>query len=153
MLIRSEKGLSMVVKCVLDLLLIGGTVILLSLPVSLKWYFNNYLWTNGVYYGFLSGFLLITGISCLMIVYELRRMLKTLNEQGPFRRENVNYLRRIATLALLNSAMFVVKTIFYISIPAVIITIIFLLLGLFALILSEVFNQAINVKEENDLTI
>jgi len=51
------------------------------------------------------------------------------------------------------SACYVVKTIFYISFLTVIIAMVFIIAGLFCTILSEVFRQAVIVKEENDLTI
>ena len=38
MIILDQKGFSGIVKYILDLIFIGGIGILLSLPISLKWY-------------------------------------------------------------------------------------------------------------------
>jgi hypothetical protein len=128
-------------------------VIWISLPISLSWCYKTYFWTTGQNYWFLLIFLAITGVFCLVIVYELRKIFKTLKKREPFQRDNVTSLKRIAIMALLISAAYVIKIIFYVSFLTIILMMAFLIMGLFALILSEVFRQAIDVKEENDLTI
>jgi hypothetical protein len=137
----------------LDITFVGGAVILVSLPVSLRWCFDSFVWANRENYNFLLLFLFITGLLCLAIIYELRIMLVTLNDRDPFRRENVASLKNIAVLALLISLAYVVKIIFYISFLTIIVSMVFLIIGLFSLILSEIFRQAVEVKEENDLTV
>lgn len=153
LVILGEKGLSAVVKYMLDLVFAGGMMILISLPISLRWCFNNFFWTTGEHYRFLLIFLAITGTFCLIIVQELRKIFKTLKQREPFKRDNVTSLKRIAVMAILISAAYLIKIIFYISFLTIIVMMVFLIMGLFALILSEVFRQAIEVKEENDLTI
>jgi hypothetical protein len=151
-MIRKEK-LAAVVKYILELILIGVAMVVLGLPIILKMCFDAYIWTAGENYWFLLVFLWITGLLYLGIVHELRKMIIRLIQREPFRRENVASLRRIATLSLIISAMYAIKIIFYISFLTVIVTMMALLVGLFALILAEIFRQAIEVKEENDLTI
>jgi hypothetical protein len=153
LVIIGEKGLSSVVKCMLDILLLGVAIIWLGLPVILKQCFDAYAWTTGENYWFLLVFLWVTGLLYLAIVYELRKMLKRLDEKEPFCRKNVKSLKKIAMLALVIAAIYIVKIVFYISFLTIIVALVALLVGLFALILAEVFRQAIEVKEENDLTI
>jgi len=153
LVIIGKNGLSAVVKYMLDLIAIGVAVILLGLPVLLKLCFDAYIWTVGENYWFLLVFLWVTGLLYLGIVYELRKMFQYLNQREPFRRENVASLRRIAMLALVISGMYIVKIAFYISFLTIVVAMGALLVGLLALILAEIFRQAIEVKEENDLTI
>lgn len=151
-MIRKEK-LAAVVKYILEFILVGVVVMVLGLPIILKICFDDYSWTAGENYWFLLVFLWITGVLYFGVVYELRKMVVRLIHREPFMRENVDSLKRIAVLALLISAMYVIKIVFYISFLTVIVTMMAVLIGLFALILAEVFRQAIEVKEENDLTI
>lgn len=153
MLILGKNGLSGLVKYMLEMIFGGGTLILVSLPVTLRWCFDSYPWASRENYTFLLVFLFITGLLCLTIIRELRKMLITLNDREPFRRENVISLKRIAMLALIISFAYIIKVIFYPSFFTIVVTMVFLIMGLFALILSEIFKQAIEVKEENDLTV
>lgn len=151
-MIKNEK-LATIVKYILEFILVGVSVLVLGLPIILKICFDHYSWTVGENYWFLLVFLWITGVLYFGVVYELRKMVVRLIHRAPFMRENVDSLKRIAVLALSISAMYVIKIVFYISFLTVIVTMMAVLIGLFALILAEVFRQAIEVKEENDLTI
>lgn len=154
MVILGERGLSGLVKYTLDLMLLVVLMVLLTLPITVRMYFDAYVWTAGEnYYWFLLVFLWVSGFLYLGIVYELRKMFKSLNQREPFRRENVASLKKIAVLALWVSAIYVIKIVFYISLLTMVIAMAALSVGLFALIIGEVFRQAVEVKEENDLTI
>lgn len=152
MVILGENGLSAWVKRLLDLVFIGGVFILISLPLSLRWGFN-YRWSAGQRYDFLLIFLLVTGIFALLILHELRKMFVTLNKQNPFQRENVACLKKISFYAFVIAAAYLIKIIFYPSFLTIILPMVFIIIGLFTTILAEVFHQAAEVKEENDLTI
>jgi len=152
--ILGERGLSGLGKYVLDIMMLAVIVVLLTLPITARMYVDACVSTAGEnYYWFLLVFLWASGILYLGIVYELRKMFKNLNQREPFRRENVVSLKKIAVLALWISAIYVIKIIFYISLLTIVIAMAALSVGLFALIIGEVFRQAVEVKEENDLTI
>lgn len=154
MVILGERGLSGLGKYVLDIMMLAVIVVLLTLPITARMYVDACVSTAGEnYYWFLLVFLWASGILYLGIVYELRKMFKNLNQREPFRRENVVSLKKIAVLALWISAIYVIKIIFYISLLTIVIAMAALSVGLFALIIGEVFRQAVEVKEENDLTI
>jgi hypothetical protein len=153
MVILGEKGLSGIVKFALDLTFIGGIAIFIGLPFILKWYMNTLYARTSENYVFLMVFMYITGLLCLTIVYDIRRIFKTLNRKNPFKMDNVNSLNRIAGASFLISVSYVVKILFYNSFLTVIIAMVFIVTGLFSIILAEVFRQAVIVKEENDLTI
>lgn len=153
MIILDQRGFSGLVKHLLDLIFIGGIGILLSLPIALKWYMGLMYTRTSENYNFLLGFLFVTGILALTVVNEIRNLLKNINKRNPFIRANVNSLNRIAVSCLLIAACYVIKIIFYNSFLTIIITMVFIITGFFSIILAEVFQQAVIVKEENDLTI
>lgn len=97
--------------------------------------------------------LYITGIMCLFILLEMKRIFKALNQKNPFIMGNVKSLRIISIMCYTISACYIAKIIFYNSFLTIIITMMFIIARLFCTILSEVFRQAVIVKEENDLTI
>jgi len=153
MVILGQKGLSGLVKYFLDIVFAGGIVIFLTLPVTLSFYFDKINRISNENYHFLLGFLYITGLFCLTIVFEMRRIFKTLNRRNPFMMDNVKSLTRISIASFLIAASYFVKMFFYGSILTIIIAMVFVIAGLFSIILAEVFHQAVEVKEENDLTI
>lgn len=153
MIILDQRGFSGLVKHILDLIFVGGIGIFLSLPIALKWYLGLLYTRTSENYDFLLGFLFITGILALAVVNEIRKLLKNINKRNPFIRENVKSLNRIAVSCLLIAACYIIKILFYNSFLTIIITMVFIITGFFSIILAEVFQQAVIVKEENDLTI
>ena len=153
MKILDEKGLSGIVKLVLDIIFIGGIAILLALPFLLDWYLDLFVRYTTETYWFLLPFLYLTGISALAILNELRRIFRTFNRRNPFQMDNVKSLKIMAYSAFIISALYIVKVIFYNSFLTIILAMVFVIAGFFTLVLAEVFRQAVIVKEENDLTI
>jgi hypothetical protein len=141
------------VKLLVDVIFIAGILIFLSLPVSLKYLFENVFDTGNENYVFLLVFLYITGALSLLIVYEGKKILGRLHRRNPFVAENVTSFKRVAYYSFLIAIAFAVKVAFFITILTVVVTFVFSLAGLFSLTLSQVFAQAVAVKEENDLTI
>ncbi|HEX3030204.1 MAG TPA: DUF2975 domain-containing protein [Clostridia bacterium] len=109
--------------------------------------------TSSENYYFLLGLLYVSGVFCLLIVNDIRRIFKTLNRRNPFMMDNAKSLNRIAVESFLIAASYIVKIIFYNSFLTIIIVMIFIIAGLFSIVFAEVFRQAVIVKEENDLTI
>jgi len=153
MSILGTKGLSVAVKLFLDMVFLGGIIIYISLPFTMKWYFALLGNTSSENYYFLLAFLYVTGLFSLDIVHQLRKIFKTLTRMNPFMMDNVKSLKSMAIAAFAISATYIVKLFFYNTILTMIVTMIFIIAGLFSIILSEVFRQAVIFKEENDLTI
>ena len=153
MIILDQKGFSGLVKYILDLIFFGGIGILLSLPITIKWYLGLMYSSTSENYNFLLGFLFITGILALVVVNEIRNLLKNLNKRNPFIMNNVQSLNRIAVACLIVAACYVIKIIFYNSFLTIIVMMVFIITGFFSIILAEVFRQAVLVKEENEMTI
>lgn len=156
MAILDEKGLSGWVKRLLDLIFFGGIAIFISLPFTLKWYYDYLKILYGSIsenYFFLLGFLYVTGFLALWIVNEIRKIFKILNRKNPFMMDNVKSLKNIAIASFSISAAYIIKIILYNTFFTAILAMVFIIAGFFSIILAEVFRQAIIFKEENDLTI
>lgn len=154
MKIIGEKSLASVVKILLDLIFLSGIGVLLSLPISVRWYLA-YVHGNRnekIYY-FLLILLAVTGILALGIVREIRKIFNTLNGKDPFIIENVKSLKYMGIFSFLIAFCYVTKILFLNSFFTIIIFMIFVIAGFFSIILAEVFRQAVEVKMENDYTI
>ncbi len=151
--VLGEKSLSAAVRRMLDLILLGGAGVFLSLPVSVRWYFDKVLGPSRENYYFLLVLMYITGFLALCVVYEMRKIFKTLNKKSPFVIDNVKSLNRIAYACFVISAAYIVKILFFSSFLTVVISMVFIIAGLFSMVLAGVFRQAVEVKEENDMTI
>lgn len=159
-----EKSMSSILKRILDVVLIIGVIA--TLMIFKNTFFGN---ISDISMGkkFLIGSLLIIGISCVfLIVIHLRKVLASLVNSNPFVVENVKILKRVSiecfTIALCYIINFFVNSNFkdfefiYVDAKGVhtdMEFIIFIFAGCFIFILSKVFQQAVNYKEENDFTI
>lgn len=149
---NSNTTITHFVKNVIDLIFFIGIISVLGLPYFLHLAFKLGMGKDENYV-FLLIFLYITGILILFALQELRKIFNTLKLKNPFCMENVRSLKHISYFTFIISLAFLIKVIFFISLLTVAITVIFLIEGLFAMVLSEVFHQAVIVKSENDLTI
>lgn len=105
------------------------------------------------YYAMLSG---VISTLCILggeyIAFTLFCMMNTL-ERDPFVQENVNALKRMGFVALL-IALMGLSTLLLHPVPlAVIAALPVAMCGLFSIVLSRVFAQAVAYKQENDLTV
>lgn len=161
MKILSDHGLSGCVKILLDLAFFGGLLIYITLPFCLKDYLNlisldrnkSYYSSGNENYYFLLVLLYITGFFCLVLVFEMIKIFKTINNRNPFQMNNSRSLRKISACSFAIAAAYIVKIFIYNSFLTIIIAMVFILAGLFTIILAELFKQAVIYKEENDLTI
>lgn len=153
MLILGEKGLSAWVKRLLDLLFIGGIALFIGLPLLVKWYLGMLYHSTSEQYWFMLPFLYVTGFLALFAVYELRCIFMSLNKRNPFLPCNVRSLKNMAYACFGIAAAYIAKIFLFNSFMTIILTMAFTIMGLFCIILAEVFHQAVVVKEENDLTI
>lgn len=139
-------------KILLDFMFYTGIVICTSIPF-LFWYVKRYYEPLDIYYIPFSIIFILSGIFALRILWELRRMFGTVIQGDPFVGENVTSLRRMGLCAFIISVCMAFRLLFEITAASLILILVFLIAGLFSLVLSQVFDQAITYKQENDLTI
>ncbi|QXM05357.1 DUF2975 domain-containing protein [Crassaminicella indica] len=159
-----KGSLTSALKILLNILLtIGvGMFIYLSIHVLSSNDLNISLIRKSIIYTLF----VIGSISLMMIIFHLRQILDSLIYVNPFIRENVKRLRNIAIECFIITGCYLIN--FFINPKYVdfnLITIdmkgvhtdmeffIFFFSGCFILVLSKVFQQAVEVKEENDFTI
>jgi len=151
-------------KISLDIMIITGIVIYFILSIqTLISKVVNMSWGR-----FIITYILFTigPISMILILVNLRKIVKSLINVTPFIRDNVICLKRISLLSftisicyalnfLVNGQYknFKIAYVDYSGIHTDIEFLIFFFVGWFILILSQVFKQAVEVKEENEFTI
>lgn len=140
-------------KVVLDIMFYSGWVVFFTLPLSLKFLGKYYSGIINEYFLFMLAVFGASGIFGILIIRQLRRMMKTVIQESCFVYENVKSLNTMAVLSLCIVVMFFIK-ICVIPTPATgVIVLVFFIASLFCEVLAHVFEQAVNYKEENDLTI
>ncbi len=142
-----------ITKYVLDIMYFGGFVVLITLPATIKFlgkYYSSVITKNFTFMLFVFG---ISGILGILIIGQLRRMMRTVIEDSCFVYGNVESLHKMAMMSIGIVIMFIFK-LFFVPTPATgIIILVFFIAALFSQVLADVFEKAVNYKEENDLTI
>lgn len=139
-------------KFLLDFMFFTGIAVCITVPFSF-WQIGKYLKEVREYYFLFCIIFILAGIFALIILWELRSMFKTVLKGDPFVIENVKSLKRMGICAFLIAAAMCIRLIFVMTITALILVLVFAIAGLFSLVLSQVFDQAVTYKQENDLTI
>lgn len=112
--------------------------------------------------GVLAAFLLFCGVNTAIILWQARRVLDTVIAAAPFQRVNARSMRRAAAAFGLISLAALVRTIwgfFYYRSPAPLFTYnalfvpVFAMGALLCMVMSALFCQAAELKEDSDLTI
>lgn len=93
------------------------------------------------------------GVMCWFTLLFLYKILNTVIKSTPFVYENVRYLKYISYLFAAAGVILIVKSVLDFSILTPVIAILALLASMFCQTLAAVFDKAIRIKEENDLTI
>ncbi len=146
------NGVTRFTKVVLDIMFYGGILATVGIPWLFRWLAALYPSVEAHYWLHVVLFML-SGIGAVLIIRELRRMFVTVLENDCFVRQNVVSLRRMGVCGFAIALITAVRMVVIFTPATVIIVIVFLLAGLFSLVLSHVFGEAVRYKEENDLTI
>ncbi|PAB59030.1 DUF2975 domain-containing protein [Anaeromicrobium sediminis] len=159
-----KKSLASALKLVLNFLLIIGVCMFVYISKNVM--SSNDLQISifrkiGIY-----GLFFIGSISLILIVYNLKKIVDSLVDINPFIRGNVKRLNSIALECFIITGCYLINFVInpkYVEFNLITVDMkgihtdmeffIFLFAGCFILILSKVFEQAVEVKEDNDLTI
>ena len=95
----------------------------------------------------------VLGIMAVLILGELRKMFRTVLKQDCFVKENVVSLQRMGTYSFVIALVCLLRTALYMTVAMLILILVFIIAGLFSKVLAFVFDQAVEYKLENDLTI
>ena len=141
-----------ITKYLVDFMFGMGILVTLTLPWSIKWA-GKYLEQLTENYGEIVTIYFVLGILALAIIWELRKMFRTVLAKNCFVRENVASLKHMSYYSGLIVLMSIVRTIVYTTLAMLVIILVFVIAGLFCQVLAQIFDEAINYKEENDMTI
>lgn len=150
-----KKLLHRLVLALLFVALLASLACLVTLPMFVRtWLFilGDAYSLSPSYQVFMTVFVVLLGLGASFILFELIRIFQTL-EREPFDMRNVRALRRVGICGIAVSALFIVKVVLFITPLTVICALILLICGLFALVLSNVFAEAVMYKQDHDLTI
>lgn len=128
-----------------------GDKIAAVFPYNTKWILLSEIPKES--YGFMLGFLYFSGIATAMILFLLRRVLRNLQKDIILDYSNARIFKLLSLSCFILVVSFIIKMIFYNTFLTIFCFFIFIILGLFCLVLSEVFWQGAVVREENALTI
>lgn len=148
---KIEK-LSVVLRFFLEVVFIVGTIDVITLYWTLPRYFS-YIFPNGFLLPVMID-LTLCGIFTLVIIRYIISMLKTVHATNPFIPKNVTSLKALAICCFIITVLLLGLFVFGgLSIVVSLAVLLFLVLGVLCLILSELFQKAVAYKKENDLTV
>ena len=122
-----------------------------AFPENSKWILSTEIPEES--FGFMLGFLYFSGASTAAILIFLRKVMKNLQKDIILEHANARSFKYLSIACLGLVASFIVKIFFYNTFLTMFCFFIFIILGLFSLVLSEVFRQGAVIREENELTI
>lgn len=139
-------------KCLLNVMFFCGIPVTASVPFLFKWYgkINSYYQE---YYLLQTVLFVISGVFACMIVYELRRMIRSVEQENCFVMRNVKSLKSMGNYSFIIAAVTSVRLCLYSTPGILVVILVFVIAGLFSKVLAGVFEQAVGYKQENDLTI
>lgn len=147
-----KDNLTLFTKYLLDFMFYSGFVVILTLPLTIRFYgqYNPYFAEN--YYSLLVVFFL-AGIFAELIIKELRKMFRSVLNDDCFIRENVVSLDRMSLYSFIIAIIMVCRLFIYTTIAVLVVILVFVIAGLFSKVLARIFDKAVTYKLENDLTI
>ena len=150
--VKNTRILTMGTKNLLDFMFYGGIAVTASLPFSilkigelLPQLVAHYEETVIIYF--------VLGVAALKLVWELRKIFRTVLEEDCFVQENVVSLGKMGNWSFFIALMSIVRSIVYATVAMGVVILVFVIAGLFSKVLAQVFQEAVRYKEENDLTI
>lgn len=147
-----KDKLTIFTKYLLDFMFYTGIVVIVTLPLSFRFYgwYNTYFKEN--YYSLCVIFML-SGVFAILIIQQLRKMFLTVLNDDCFVRENVVRLEKMSVYSFFISVITACRLFIYLTPAVLIIILVFVIAGLFSKVLAGVFDKAVTYKLENDLTI
>ncbi len=147
-----KDKLTITTKLLLDFMFYAGIAVIATLPISIKFYgrYNSYFAEN---YIALVMLFFLSGVFAALIIYELRKVFRTVINDDCFIHENVISLKRMGSYSFCIALITIGRLLLYITPAVCIVILVFIIAGMFSKVLSQVFDKAITYKLENDLTI
>jgi len=152
--ILGQKGLSRIMEVLCTVFQVLGTILVFSLPWTINYYLlykHSYV-ESDVYYSMLM-LLFCSGVCAFLILHQSKKILHSINTKNPFTMDTANRIKYISYWCLPIAFIYLVAIIFIPSAFVLLVGLTFLFLAACIFIIAELFYQAVNYKQENDLTI
>ena len=151
--VMNDNKLILFTRYLLDIMFYSGILVVITLPLTIRLAGQYYSAEIGRQYWIMLIIFGLAGICGLVIVFQLRKMIRTVIQKNCFVDNNTKSLRVMGKVSFLIVLLFVVKCVLLPTPATFIIVLTFFIAGLFSHVLSLVFAEAVSYKEENDLTI
>ena len=139
-------------KYLLDFMFYAGVLVTATLPWSIRWIGEQLPYMIGHYEETVIIYFVL-GVAAEKLLWELRKIFKTVQVEDCFVQENVVSLRKMGNWSFFIALMAGVRSIVYMTIAMCVVIFVFLIAGMFSRVLSFVFEHAVAYKEETDWTI
>lgn len=152
--ILGKKGLSQIMEILCTVFQVLGVLIVATLPWTLNYYLllKNTTVGPAIYYSMMA-LLVVSGICAFSILIQAKRILHNINSKNPFTFDTANRIKYISYLCLPIAFAYFIGIFFIPSVFVILVGLTFLFLSACIFIIAELFYQAVNYKQENDLTI
>ena len=154
---KSLWNIPLILQRLLEITLVLGTIFIIALP------FMTALMDERIINGYFTGtsndkwlsfaLLEMCCLCCWFIIVFLRKLLKTVIKSSPFVFNNVLYLKYTSYVCAAAALVLVVKSLIDFTVLTPVVAVLAVLASLFCQTLAAVFDKAIRLKDENDLTI
>lgn len=141
-----------ITKLLVDFMFYAGIAVTVAVPFIVK-FTGRYLELIHDNQEIYTVIFTVAGVMALFVLWNLKHMLKTVVQGDPFVQENVSALKRMGVCSFAIALVMGIRVLFVLTVTALVLTFVFIIAGLFSLVLSQVFERAVNYKQENDLTI
>lgn len=155
MQITGKKGIGNILKTLLQIAFYGGIILLVILPFILQAF--------GIQLNASMYIIYPNGIVLLMIVKQFIKLFDSLKKNQPFSESNVTILKSTAKVALIESFLWLIDLLYEIILAkaydillilvVTFLSILFLGVSIALYVLAELFKEATQYKQENELTI
>ena len=153
MKVTGKNSLSFLIKIVLQILEVLGICMLIFLPWILELYISSFRLDLENFYIPCLILLYVSAIPMLAIVWQAIKLFDLLKRNTPFVMENVKHLKIASICSGIIFVEYLIGIFLIKSVFIVLVVGIFFVLWIGLYIMSELFKQAVEYKEENDLTI
>lgn len=148
-----KKGLSGVIEIALYALMLVALGLMASLPWTVEMVTGVAPGLPGYLYEKYLAVLILSGILAELILWQARGIMHNINRGFCFSHDTVRRLRVIGVECLVLAAAYLIAIFILTRFFMVVVLVTFLVVGLILFVFAELFQQATNFKEENDMTI
>ncbi len=144
--------ISKITKISVEVLFFIGIAAIISVPFVTPYLFTVYNLNFDIILP-LEITIIVAGICAEYVLFMLIKIFNTMKKGNPFVNENAVHLKKIAITCFVLALIFILKFTYWFTLATALLVPIFILAGMFCLTLKSLFTQAVQFKQDNDLTI